>query len=115
MERQYRRAAWSIAPGTLDDDAYIQVRDGYLLLSTYAPRELPHIDRLILHLGWADTWRHGYSPEQFADAYEQHQEVKEETRERSVQRGFRDRASDTYEDAVALLGSRSYGKHTGFR
>lgn len=114
LERKYRWAR-DLDPSGLDLETYVQARDGYLTLSTYPPRELPQIDRLILHLGWADTWRHGYSPEQFADVYEQHQEVRDAARERAVQRHFRDRASDTWEDVASLTGARSYARHTGYR
>ena len=110
LERKYRRAAWSIG-AVVADDAAIQLRDGYLELGTYEPRALPHVDRLIQYLGWADTWRYGLRPEQFAETYEQHHEVKAEQKEAKVQRHLRDRASDTWDDVASLMGSRSYPKH----
>lgn len=114
LERKYRRASWSIG-AVVSDDAAIQLRDGYLELGTYPARELPHVDRLIQYLGWADTWRHGLKPEQFADAYEQNAEVKTAAKEAKIRRHLRDRASSTYDDVAALTGSRSYARHTGFR
>jgi hypothetical protein len=115
LERKYRRASWSINTATLTDDAAIQLRDGFMELSTYPARGLPHIERLIQYLGRMDTWRHGYSPEGFADTYEQHHEVQAEAKERHIQRHLKDRASDTYDEVVAMNGSRSFPRHTGFR
>ena len=115
LERQYRRAMWSLTPGTLTDESYIQLRDGYSTLGTYEPRALPHIDRLIRYLGEMDTWRTGLSAEQFANTYEDRSRYKEEDRNRRVHRDFRDRASSTWDDVAALQGSRSYARHTGFR
>ena len=115
LERKYRRALWSLTPGTLTDEAFLQMRDGYTTLGTYDPRELPNIDRLILHLGWADTWRTGLSPEQYADTYEDNSRYKEEARNGRVKRHLRDRASSTWDDVTALTGAKSYAKHTGFR
>ena len=114
LERRYRRAQWSIG-AVVTDDAAIQLRDGYLELGTYPARELPPVDRLTQYLGWVDTWRYGLRPDQFADKYEQHHEVRAEAKEAKIKRHLRDRASSTWDDVAPLMGSRSYARHTGFR
>lgn len=62
LERRASYARIAIDPdlyGRQEHDTVRQLRDGYFELGSYAPRELPTVDRLIAYLRTQDCWRRG--------------------------------------------------------
>jgi hypothetical protein len=62
LERRASYARVTIDPdlyGREEHDTVRQLRDGFFELGSYAPRELPPVDRLIAYLKTQDVWRRG--------------------------------------------------------
>ena len=103
-----RKCARPIHQGFIEawSDAAIQNRDGYFELGSYAPRELPNIDRLLNYLRWADTWNMGEDADTIAD----HMDKRWIDAQRRRKAHFRDemgaRAGEAYDTLAWQSGAR---------
>lgn len=106
LERKARFSRLSIDPahyGYAEHDTVVQLRDGYFELGSYAPRELPPVDRLCAYLRTQDVRRRGdqdldHLANAIADELEAREQAAEEAARAAHDRDVGDRAADLWED-----------------